>query len=145
VSTTVPADTTTYVDAVAEGFYGDRTDPNPDYVYDVTETPPTPPRSMGGFTPQHVSLAAASGGVGFDLTVTGEFPDDASVLQVKIAQPTMGGTTLDTAGLMKDSPTQLTAQYADTAGMVEGTAQVYVWVVPEATAYPGSGTVTFDP
>lgn len=102
-----------------------------------------PPRNYVSHTPLNVSLAAAASG--FDLVCTGTFPDDASALEVNIAQPNMGGTTIVSSSITKDSLTQLTAHFDAPTGMVAGSAQVYIGVPAEQGAYPGSSFVTFDP
>lgn len=98
-----------------------------------------PPRNFTSVTPANVTNDNAA----FDLTCTGNFSDDASVLNLRIAQPNMGGTELHSASVTKNSDTEVVGHFADQAGMVPGSAQVYMWVVGEETAYPGSAFVTF--
>jgi hypothetical protein len=98
-----------------------------------------PPRNFVSFTPTTVPNDNAA----FDLTCTGNFGDDVGVLQLRIAQPAMGGTELHSASVVKNSPTEVVAHFADQAGMTIGSAQVYMWVVGEETAYPGSAFVDF--
>ena len=98
------------------------------------------PANFGDFNPKSVSLAAAA--AGFDLTVTGSFPDAASALVVMIAQPSMGGTELLSTSVTKDSAGQIVGHFANTGAMVVGTAQVIVKTTAESF-YPNSGTIDF--
>ena len=99
-------------------------------------------RNLADFNPKSLSLAASAGG--FDLTLTGTFPDAAGILGVMLANAGLSGVQALSASVTKDSESQLTAHFADTGTAAEGVqSQVVVFVGNQANEqyYPGSGMI----
>lgn len=106
-----------------------------------TWTGAPPAQNFGSSSPPTAWL-----GTPLDITVTGGFPDAEADLYVAVHQPALDqGPILQSTSVTKTSNSEIVGHFADTAGMVEGTAQVIVGTGDPATRayYPGSGSIAF--
>jgi hypothetical protein len=103
----VPPDTHSWAEAVAEGYYGQRTDPLPDDYYKVTGGPGTLKPALTSVTP---ATQAASIDGAWTLAVKGTFPI-ADKLEWRVVIVNMDGTEWESLDLTDISLTDLTAHY----------------------------------
>ena len=108
-----PASTTTYTEAVAAGFWGLRTDPLPDQLYDATSAVGQPPQ----LTSCQPTSGPAAGGTTLNLGGSGL----AGVLLVAVGQQPATAVTVDddskvTAQTPPGAGSGLTVTVADASG-----------------------------